>query len=173
MLVICLLGLSPANARPVSEAEKSAILDSVNAMITALVQNDMIELVRVAPDRILEAMAKQANVSVKELLAEVQAYLEEDMSQVEIYNFYFGIEGLDLTDTVHPDGTEITYGIIPAGFEMEFDGVRYRQDTEYLVLSEGDSWYIIRFAEVQQLLMIQDAYPFLTPLNGKRCPVGT
>ncbi|NOR64142.1 MAG: hypothetical protein GQ535_16850 [Rhodobacteraceae bacterium] len=171
LVILMVLGFSHASARPITNVEKAALEASINDFTEALAENDMMRVFRIAPDRVLQSLAAQANMPLDAFLNLVKEQLDQVMTRAEFRHFEFEMERVDLTDAIHSDGTVIAYGIIPSTFEMVVDGAVFRQETQFLVLSENGVWYIIRFAEVQQILLLQQAYPFFDDLETARSSV--
>ena len=165
ILALFIVGISPAHARPPTASEKAAIQVAMDGLTAALLRNDIVGVMRTTPRRVLDSMASQAGLPPEEFLKLVEDQAQNAISGVTFSNMHFDIEAIDITDSPEPDRPAISYGVFPSDFEIEVDGARYRQDTEYLALKDGGRWYIVRIAEVPQLLLLQAVYPSLSRLT--------
>ena len=98
----------PAVAQDLTEAQQTALTERVESFDTAMRENDMQTVMGVVPPKVLEKIAAQSNLSVDDLLAAMQAQMDEIMGKVEIVSFGMELDGVEYTTF----DSGIVYGMI-------------------------------------------------------------
>ena len=156
LLALLVVGMVPAAARPLTEAETTALADKVAAFDAAIRDGDYAEIVEVLPPPMLDYIAKQAGVSVDELLVGLKGQMEEIFASVEIVSFGMDVAAAEERELA--DGSP--YVLIPTNTVMEAEGMgRVRVDSQTLGLLDSADWYLIRVGDAAMVGVLRQVYP--------------
>lgn len=148
----------PAVAQDLTEAQQTALTERVESFDTAMRENDMQTVMGVVPPKVLEKIAAQSNLSVDDLLAAMQAQMDEIMGKVEIVSFGMELDGVEYTTF----DSGIVYGMIPTETVIDLGadaGGKMRATSKTLGLLDGDTWYLVRIDDPAQVAIIKEIYP--------------
>ncbi len=148
----------PASAQDITAEQQQALDERVQSFDTAMRENDMQEVMGVVPPKVLERIAAQSGLSVDDLLAAMQAQMDEIMGTVEIVSFGMDLEGVEFTTFE----SGIVYGMIPTETVIDLGkdaGGKMRAKSDTLGLLDGDTWYLVRIDDPAQVAIIKEVYP--------------
>jgi hypothetical protein len=148
----------PAVAQDLTEAQQTALTERVESFDTAMRENDMQTVMGVVPPKVLEKIAAQSNLSVDDLLAAMQAQMDEIMGKVEIVSFGMELDGVEYTTF----DSGIVYGMIPTETVIDLGadaGGKMKATSQTLGLLDGDTWYLVRIDDPAQVAIIKEIYP--------------
>ncbi len=146
-----------AHARPLEEAEKTSLSNTMNEMTTAIENMDVSGLNAGIPPRIITELAKVQGMSEEELRTRLDASTERTTKLVSFSDAHYTLEGFDLIEA-----TEIDYGFIILDMKVTINNQSQNLSAPVLIVHEheGDAWYALR-AEEGQMPLIKSAYPDL------------
>jgi hypothetical protein len=148
----------PAFAEALTDTQQQALTERVESFDTAMRENDMQTVMGVVPPKVLEKIAAGAGMSVDDLLAAMQAQMDEVMGKVEIVSFGMELDGVEYTTF----DSGVVYGMIPTETVIDLGkeaGGKMRAKSDTLGLLDGDTWYLVRIDDPQQVAIIKEVYP--------------
>jgi hypothetical protein len=148
----------PAFAEELTAEQQAALTERVESFDTAMRENDMQTVMGVVPPKVLEKIAAQSNLSVEDLLAAMQAQMDEIMGKVEIVSFGMNLDGVEYTTF----DSGIVYGMIPTETVIDLGadaGGKMKATSQTLGLLDGDTWYLVRVDDPAQVAIIKELYP--------------
>jgi len=163
MLLVCAAAL----ARPVTNAERQSLEKQITAFSRALETNAYDGIADVTPPRLVDHLAKTAQMEPGELRRAIVEQMKVAFAAVRIEAFSFDMARADYRELAdgHP------YALVPTELiAVDPNGVRTRFRSQTLALLDGSNWYLIRLQEAQHLLLLQQAYP---ELAGVEIPRGS
>ena len=159
------LGLSaPALAQKIyapSEAMQSseyfALVARIDSFNAAMKTNDMATIISVMPPKVMDQIAAQFGVTNEELIAAGQQQLDAAMSTVKLVSFSMDVangEFYRLAD-------DTLYGLLPTETVMDLGeaGGKIRAKASTLALLDGETWYLVRIEDAQQVAIFKTVYP--------------
>lgn len=152
MLMVCAAAL----ARPVTEAERQALEKQITSFSQALQAKAYDDIADVTPPRLVDHLAKTAQMEPSELRRVMVEQMKVALTTVRIESFRFDMAKADYRELAdgHP------YALVPTELiAVDPNGGRTRFRSQTLALLDGNSWYLIRLQEAQHLLLLQKAYP--------------
>jgi len=156
LLVVVAAALSPAWARPLTDAETAALGETVAEFDAAMRAGDYAAIIEVLPPRMLEHIASEANVPVDELLAALKGQMDEVFASVELISF-----GMDVAASEeHELADGSPYALLPTTTVMEAEGMgRVKVDSKTLGLLDGADWYLVRVSDAAMVGVLRQVYP--------------
>lgn len=133
----------------------------VTSFLTALENANMATVITASSPRVFSYMAEQAGMKTEaflQLIVDQTASIVQDSGMREMS---VGDANINVEDYALSDSTRVVYGFIQLSFVMDTDGETVRFDSEMLVISENDEWYLFRLASLQQYTLLKTFYPFL------------
>ncbi len=159
LLVVLAAALSPAWARPLTEAETAPLADKVPAFDAAIGDGDYAAIVEVIPPPMLEHIAREAGVPVDELLIALKGQMDEIFATVELISFGMNVQAAEERELA--DGSP--YVLLPTTTVMEAEGMgRVKVDSETLGLLDGADWYLVRVSDAAMVGVLRQVYPEFT-----------
>jgi hypothetical protein len=159
LIVVVAAALSPAWARPLTDAETAALADTVAEFDAAMRDGDYAAIIEVLPPRMLEHIAKEANVPVEELLGALKGQMDEVFASVELISFGMDVEAAEEHELA--DGSP--YALLPTTTVMEGEGLgRVQVDSKTLGLLDGADWYLVRVSDAAMVGVLRQVYPAFT-----------
>lgn len=159
--------LAPASARPLTEAETSALADKVAEFNAAISGGDYETIIEVIPPAMLAHIANQAGVPVEQLLVGLKGQIKEIFASVDLVSF-----GMDLAAAEErelADGSPFV--LIPTTTVMAAEGLgRMQVDSHTLGLLEESDWYLLRVSDAAMVGVLRQVYP---PFAGVEFPAET
>ncbi len=150
------LGVAPAFARPVTEAESTALAAKVAAFDAAMRDNDFETVIGVIPPAVIAHIAEQAGVPVDDLRTALIGQMEQILAEVTFVSF-----GMDLDKAEHKelaDGTP--YLLIPTETVMEAEGIgRLKVNSFTLGMLDAGEWYLVRTSDAAMVGILRQIYP--------------
>ncbi|MGU3399552.1 hypothetical protein ACLBWS_07375 [Brucellaceae bacterium D45D] len=157
VLVLLLVGpFTAAQARDVTTAEKQKLEATVASFDKAMRNQDYEAITNIIPPRVLEFIAKQANVDVDTLRGVVIQQTKAALGAVKLEDF-----GMDIAAAKFaPLSNGEPYALIATKTVMnsEATGKIVAKGDTLAVLDSGN-WYLVRVSDVQQLAILRKAYP--------------
>jgi hypothetical protein len=148
----------PALAQAVTPAQHDALAARIETFDVAMRASDMAGIMGVVPPKVLDEIAKQNNITAEQLIAAAQEQINTAMADIKLVSF-----GMDLDKAEYktlPDGT--TYALIPTETVMDLGaqgGGKFRATASTLGLLDGDTWYLVRVEDPQQVAILKTVYP--------------
>ncbi len=156
LFVVLAAAVSPAWARPLTEAETAALGDKVEAFDAAMRAGDYAAIIEVIPPAMLEYIATEANVPADELLAALKGQMDEIFASVELVSFGMDVEAAEEGELA--DGSP--YVLLPTTTVMEAEGMgRIKVDSKTLGLLDGGDWYLVRVSDAAMVGVLRQVYP--------------
>ena len=151
-LAVCL----PAATRPLTDAEREALVVVVNRFNSAIHTEDYGAIVNSIPPLVLQHLAKRGGVDMDELKASVAKQMQDIIAEVKIQSF--------LLDMDHASPRELAdgepYVLIPTEMVMNAgESGRFRVKSQTLALLDKGSWYLMRVNDAKQVLIMRQVYP--------------
>lgn len=168
-LAILLAFAAPALGQEVSEAQKQALGDRIASFDTAMRANDVAGIMSVVPPPVLEKIAATYGASVEQVIEATQQQMDQIMADVTFESFSMDLAAAEYTTL--PDGT--IYALVPTETVIDLGkeyGGKMRAKSSTLALLDGETWYLIRVDDAQQVQMLKEVYPALV---GIEFPQGT
>jgi hypothetical protein len=157
--------VSQAMARTASEAEKAALVKTVDEFNAAMKAADYEKVISHSlPDPMLNFLAGKANIAPHALRQQMVALTSQVMASAPIESY-----GMDLAAAQHRElGNGTPYVLIPTKTVVKINDKQSAASSSHtLALMDGGRWYLIRISELQQLLILQEVYP---DFNGVQFP---
>jgi hypothetical protein len=156
LLVALATALSPAWARPLTEAETTSLVDKVAAFDAAMRASDYETIIEVIPPRVLQHIADGAGAPVDELRVALIGQMKEIFASVTMLDF-----GMDVAAAEHhelADGSP--YVLIPTTTVMEAEGLgKMKVDSRTLGMMDEGAWYLVRVGDVAMVGVLRQVYP--------------
>jgi hypothetical protein len=146
---------SPADAVQLSQS--MGLQARVMSFDAAMRANDMSTIMGVVPPKILDAIAAQYNVSTTELIGAMQAQMDEAMKAVKLVSFSMDIEKTEFYRL--PDDTLFAYLPTETVMDLGDAGGKVRAKSTTLGLLDGETWYLVRVEDPQQVALLKQTYP--------------
>ena len=160
ILLIFILTSAQAFARPLTPAEYSSLNAVVAKYTSDILEKDFDGILEITPDKLIDHISGLVDKPPKEVRKMIAAQTNDVMNVVSINSFVVNLDGLDFTDAQIPDGTTVTYSVIPYSMQITHDGRPYHETTTLLAIHEANQWWLVRFDSKQTELLIA-VYPFL------------
>ena len=159
LAVVLLVGLAPALARTITEAEAEGIAARVDSFDAAMTARDFDTIIGVIPPPVLAHIAEQANVPAEELVTALAAQMGEIFADVDLISF-----GMDLAAAEHHElGDGEPYLLIPTTTVMEADGLgRMKVESFTLGMLDEGAWYLVRTSDAAMVGILRQVYPQFT-----------
>ena len=159
LVVVLLVGLSPALARTVTEAEAQALGDRISSFDAAMTARDFDTIIGVIPPPVLAHIAGKANVPADELVVALAAQMDEIFADVDLISF-----GMDLEAAEHRElGDGTPYVLIPTNTVMEAEGIgRMKVESFTLGMLDAGTWYLVRTSDAAMVGVLREVYPQFT-----------
>jgi hypothetical protein len=152
-LAVALL-VVPSLARDATDAEKTALTETVGRFDTAMKANDIDHLINTLPPKMLAEMAAQFGVSTDELKVAAIEQSKAAMQSVTVVSF-----SMDVASARHAslaDGTP--YALIPTETVMDAGTGKMRAVSDTLAILDEGTWYLLRI-DLGQLPILHKVYP--------------
>lgn len=162
-LVALVLAALPAAARPLDRAEARGLERALAAYSDALQSGDAASLTASLPPRLMRFHAESVGLSEADLTNAMLQQTRAMMAQTSFGALRADPAGAEAADAILQDGTQVTWAILPAAFEMEQAGQRSRVGQPVLALRDGRAWYLIRIDDSQKAALAT-VYPFLAEI---------
>jgi hypothetical protein len=110
------------------------------------------------PPKVLDKIASTYNVTNEQLIEGLQQQIDEAMKNVTMVSFGMELEEAEFTTL--DDGT--LYGLVPTETVMDLGadyGGKLKASSSTLALLDGDTWYLVRIEDPQQIAIIKEVYP--------------
>lgn len=173
-LALALIAAFPAMARSLDATERQRLDVVVAAYASALEAGDAAALTATLPPRLMRFHAGLAGMSLEKLTAAMTEQTAAMFSATSFGALTADSAAAEADAAALSDGTDVTWAVLPATFEVEQGGKRSRVSQPILALRDGGDWYLIRIDPRQQQVLAA-VYPFLadialpaatvTPLN--------
>lgn len=147
--------LSPKDR--LESAQYFALVNRIDSFNAAMEAGDMVQIMGVVPPKVLDKIATTYGVTTEQLVAATQEQFAEVMKTVTFVSFEMDLESA--TFFVLPSGTP--YALIPTETVMDLgaNGGKMRATASTLGLLDGDTWYLVRTEDGQQVQMLKEIYP--------------
>jgi hypothetical protein len=158
----------PAFAQELTDAQRQGLADRIASFDAAMLANDMATVMGVIPPKVLEKIATTYNVTTEQLITAAQEQIDAAMAQVKLESFSMDLDSAEIAQL--SDGT--TYALIPTEtvIDMGEAGGKFRSTTKTLGLPEGDTWYLVRIDDAEQVAILKEVYPAFADVEF---PAGT
>jgi hypothetical protein len=153
LLALTLL-VAPSIAREATDAEKTALTDTVGSFDTAMKANDIDFLINALPPKMLAEMAAQFGITVDELKTAAIEQSKLAMESVTIITFSMDVANAKYAALA--DG--MPYALIPTETVMDAGTGKIKAVSETLAVLDEGTWYLLRI-DAGQLPILHKAYP--------------
>ena len=147
----------PVFAQELDDAQKAALATRIESFDAAMKASDMSGVLGVVPPKMLEKIAAANSVTVEQLIAATQDQINEALKSMTIVSFGMDLEAAQFVALA--DGTP--YALIPTETLMDLGeaGGKYRAKSSTLGLLDGETWYLVRVEDPQQVALLKEIYP--------------
>ena len=146
----------PVFAQELDDAQKAALAARIESFDAAMKASDMSGVLGVVPPKMLEKIAAANSVTVEQLIAATQDQINEALKSMTIVEFGMDLEAAEFLALA--DGTP--YALIPTETLMDLgEGGKYRAKSSTLGLLDGETWYLVRVEDPQQVALLKEVYP--------------
>ncbi len=134
-----------------------ALLGRIDSFNTAMQTNDMSVIMSVIPPKVLEAISAQFGVTNEQLIEASQQQLDAAMETIKLESFGMDVQNAEFYRLA--DG--MLYGLLPTETVMDLGeaGGKIRAKASTLALLDGDTWYLVRVEDAQQVGILKTVYP--------------
>ena len=146
---------SPADA--VQFSQSLALQARIMSFDAAMRANDMSTIMGVVPPKVLDAISAQYGVAPADLIAAMQVQLDEAMKSVKLVSFGMDIQKVEYYRL--PDDTLFAYLPTETVMDLGEAGGKIRAKSTTLGLLEGETWYLVRVEDPQQVALLKQVYP--------------
>jgi len=149
---------APALAQAITPAQHDALAARIESFDSAMRASDMTGIMGVVPPAVLDEIAKQNNITSEQLIAAAQQQIDAAMANITLVSF-----GMELDKAEYktlPDNS--TYALIPTETVMDLGpagGGKFRATSSTLGLLDGETWYLVRVEDPQQVAILKTVYP--------------
>lgn len=164
LAAVLALGVAPASAASckLTSADRQVLNATIKDFSTALRLGDYERIQRVIPRRIIRKMAADAGATPAAVINELARVMARGMQRIEVEAF--NMETKNLTCDIA--GGAMKYVQVPTEMIVNVQGVgRHSMTSHTLALLEGETWYLLRVSEPQELLTLTDLYPELAAVE--------
>jgi hypothetical protein len=157
-IVVMLLSLPGAGAlaRDLTDAENVMLTTAVDSFDKAMESKDVPILVKAIPPRIIRQMAEHDKVSEDEIRKTMGDLTSQTLEALPVHSFTMNVAKAERGQLA--DGTP--YLVIPTDTIMSTGGEgKTLMRAQTLALLEGDTWYLVRSSDTQQVSALREAYP--------------
>ena len=148
---------APALAE-ITDAQRQVLADRIASFDAAMRANNLTSIMTAVPPKVLDSIATQYKVTNEQLLQAMQQQFDEAMKTVTLVSFGMDLEAAEFVTL--PDGTE--YALIPTETVMDLGaaaGGKMRASSTTLGLLDGETWYLVRVEDPQQVAILKQVYP--------------
>ena len=147
----------PVFAQELDDAQRAALVARIESFDAAMKASDMSGVLGVVPPKMLEKIAAANSVTVEQLIAATQDQINEALKSMTIVSFGMDLEAAQFVALA--DGTP--YALIPTETLMDLGeaGGKYRAKSSTLGLLDGETWYLVRVEDPQQVALLKEVYP--------------
>lgn len=163
-LALALLAAFPAAARSLDGTERQRLDAVVAAYARALEAGDAAALTATLPPRLLRFHAGMTGMKIDALTAAMTEQTAAMFAGTRFGALTADVAAAEADAARLPDGSEVTWAVLPAAFEVAQGGQRSRVSQPILALRDGGEWYLIRIDPSQQQVLAA-VYPFLAGLS--------
>jgi hypothetical protein len=150
-----LIELPPASAKEFSAEQKAALQITVDQFKAAIVALDMRGVVVAMPPRVLDLLTKEVNISLEQLVLQMDVGVKQTMAGIKILKFDMDVTGATTHDL--PDGS--SYLLVPTEAVMQLGESKMAAKAQTLAFQDSGGWYLVRVNEPEQVLILSKAYP--------------
>nr|WP_210317074.1 hypothetical protein [Oryzicola mucosus] len=150
-----MFALNCAVARPITPAERTALTDTVARFDAAMRGTDLEAIAQTVPPKVLDHIAKQANVTVEQLRTTLIDQIKTALAADTIDSFKMDLAEAEFLEL--PDGKP--YVLIPTETVVKTESGKMAVGGKTLAFMDGDSWYLVRVSEPQQVNILRAVYP--------------
>lgn len=168
--ILCAPAFSgPVQARPLTDAEKDKLQQTVDAFDKAMRDEDYDKVANTIPPRVMEFIAKQAGLEVDALRTVVIQQMEAALAAVTLEEF--GMDMKALKEAELDNGAP--YALIPTETVMTSEATgTMRVQSETLALLDEGQWYLVRVNDLQQVAILRQVYPEFSTVEFSGGKVG-
>jgi hypothetical protein len=148
----------PAFAEELTEAQRDALAARIESFDAAMRASDMAEVMGVVPPAVLDKIAAKFNITTQQLVEAAQQQIDQVMKGITLVSFGMDLENAEFLET--SDGTP--YALIPTETVMDLGeaaGGKIKATSSTLGLLEGETWYLVRVEDAQQVTILKEVYP--------------
>jgi len=130
----------------------------IMSFLAAMDAKSMTDIMGVVPPKVLEQIAVNFGVTTTDLIAATQQQFDEALKTVTFVSFGMDLDSAEIVALA--DGTP--YALIPTETVMDLGeaaGGKVRAKSSTLGLLDGDTWYLVRVEDAQQVAILKQVYP--------------
>jgi hypothetical protein len=146
---------SASHGRALSDAEKTSLSTTVSDFNGAIKSANIDRISQTVPPRIFDLLAKKANIDAAVIRETMTRMLKSTMEEAPFEDFSMDVEHAAFKETPNGD----PYALIPTKVSLNVEGQRFKVSTHTLALLDGETWYLVRVSEDQQVMLLREAYP--------------
>lgn len=148
---------APGLAAEFTAEQRDALAARIESFDAAMKASDMAEVMGVVPPKVLDKIAANFNITTEQLISAAQQQMDELMKGVTIVSFGMDLDTAEFIETA--DGTP--YALIPTETVMDLGeaGGKVKASSSTLGLLDGETWYLVRVEDAQQVAILKEIYP--------------
>jgi len=155
-LTLVLTGV--AEARALNDSERASLSATVSDFNGAIKAANIDRISQTVPPRIFDLLAKKANIDAAVIRETMTRMLKSTMDETPFEAFSMDMARATFKETPNGD----PYALIPTEVSLAVGGQRFKVSTHTLALLDGETWYLVRVSEEQQVALLREAYPNFT-----------
>lgn len=163
-LALALLAAFPVAARSLDGAERQGLDAVVAAYARALEAGDATSLTASLPPRLMRFHAGLTGMTVESLTTAMTEQTAAMFTDTRFGALTADSAAAEADAARLADGSEVTWAILSASFEVDQGGQRSRVMQPILALRDDGDWYLIRIDPSQQQVLAA-VYPFLSDVT--------
>lgn len=164
-ILLSLVLAFPAQARPLTGEEAEGLSVSVDAYLDAIGAGNAEKIVATMPPRILNVFAGASGTEVSKLTEVLTEQTATLMKGSTFTDLAAGKSKLKAEDGTMPDGSTVTWVLIPTRFTATANGTSTINEQPLLAVKEDGAWYFLRIDGPERQQFAAIAYPFLASVN--------
>jgi hypothetical protein len=164
LVLLVVGGLGAVHARPLTETEKQDLAKAIATFDAAMRERSYEVIFETVPPRMLESIARQANMPLDALKSVITEQMKAAFEQVKIES-----HGMDLARARFAElSSGEPYALIPTELVMSSETGRFAARSETLGLLDDGAWYLVRVSDPQQLAILRQVYPGFSTVEFSR-----
>ena len=146
----------PAASAELTSTQRDTLAARIESFDAAMKASDMAVVLGVVPPKMLDKIAVSSSVTTAQLIAATQEQIDEALKSMTIVSFGMALENAEIAALA--DGSP--YALIPTETVIDMgEGGKYRARSSTLGLLDGETWYLVRIEDEQQVALLKEIYP--------------
>lgn len=153
---VLLLAAFAAPALAQTDEQRAALAARIESFDAAMKASNMAEIMSVVPPKVLDKLAATYKVDKQQLIDGMQQQIDAAMAGITLESFGMELDKAEFSTLA--DGT--LYGLVPTETVMDLgEQGKFKANASTLALLDGDTWYLVRVEDPQQVALLKEVYP--------------